>query len=754
MRRLAALAIGHSRAVVVAFALVTLALALSATRTQTNNATEALYPDHSAVADLTDEIARSFGQHDRLLVVLEGDIYTPASLTAIRSLTQRILALPDATYVSSVATAKRLEDDDGFLSVGELLPPGTPAADDIRALRAYLTTSPMYRNVTLIGADGRDASLVVEYRDGIDAAAFARSVESAVADGWSGPHALAGQAFTSMELQTIIRRDLPVLGATALALIVLLLFLNFRTVHGTLLPFVQIVLGVIWGMGLFHLLGHELMALTVIGPIAVMAVGSSFSLHLLGRFYYELARGASKQQAIHRMLGETGVGVVISGFAISAAMSTFLLSDLAMVRGLGLVASLGVLAALLASVLLLPALLNILPVPRRVDDPEQPGALGRGLGVLANIVTRRRRAVLAIAAIVVVAGGLGATRIHANTSILAFFPEHGPTRTSVGTVERVMGGSSSITARVEGDLGDPAVLAAMERFQRDARQLEGVGASQSIANVLRAINQTLTGEDALPSTRQAVAQELLLYQSSGSPADLARFMTLDGRQALVSFITASTSTDRSARLADDLASLARRDFGSSARVQLIGQPLMEVDIERSMLHDFLLSLTLAIGLVVLIDSFVRSFRAAAVTILALLATVALQYGILGWLGLTLNLATMLMGALAIGVGDYAIHLTVRYMEERRRGLDPEAAVSHTLLTSGRQIVFTALTLGAGFSALSFANFVPVATLGGLMLLTVALVGLATLTLLPAASLTVFRHPHTRFQGSSEVSIDA
>ncbi len=173
-----------------------------------------------------------------------------------------------------------------------------------------------------------------------------------------------------------------------------------------------------------------------------------------------------------------------------------------------------------------------------------------------------------------------------------------------------------------------------------------------------------------------------------------------------------------------------------------------------MRHDFLVSLSLAIILVLIIDSFVRSFRAAAVTILALLATIALQYGILGWFGLPLNLATMLMGALAIGVGDYAIHLTVRYMEERRRGLDPEAAIDETLLTSGRQIVFTALTLGGGFSALIFAKFVPVSTLGSLMVLTVVLVGIATLTLLPAAMLVALRDPHLRWTPFTEVTQDA
>ncbi len=749
MSRLAGFATKHARLVITAFALATILLAASARLTQTNNATDALYPDHSPVAALTRTIGDSFDQHERLLVVLNGDIYTPAALDAVRTLTSDLERIPGATRVTSVATAKRLADDGGFLSVGNLLPSSSPSPSEVASIRIYLQTSPMYRNVNLVSRDGRTASVIVEYQSGIDAAAFARTVDVTVTRDWPGSHALAGQAYTSMELQAIIRRDLPVLASIAIGLILLMLFLNFRTFHGTILPLVQILVGVVWGMGLYHILGGELMALTVIGPVAVMAVGSSFSLHLLGRYYYELARGTKKLEAIRLMLSETGLGVLVSGLAISAAMSTFLLSDLAMVRGVGLIAALGVLSVLLASLVLLPALLSALPSPKAIHDPERPGALGKGLRSLANGVSRRRRAILAATGILLALGIWGATRIEANTSVLAFFPANGPTRTSVAQVEHALGGSASITAWIQADIEDPAVLRSMEHFQQAASNLDGVGTSQSIADVLRALNLTLAGQDSLPSTRQAVAQELLLYQSSGNPRDLSRFMTVDGKQAIVTFITRSMSTGRSAELEQQLARLAKSSFGDLAQVRFVGEPLMERDIELSMRHDFRISLTLAMALVLLIDSLVRSFRAASVTILALLTTVVLQYGLLGWLGLPLNLATMLMGALAIGVGDYAIHLTVRYMEERRRGLGPEAAMEHTLVTSGRQIVFTALTLGAGFGALMFADFVPVSTLGGLMVVTVVLVGLATLILLPAVSLTAFRNPRTRIQPNPE-----
>ena len=69
------------------------------------------------------------------------------------------------------------------------------------------------------------------------------------------------------------------------------------------------------------------------------------------------------------------------------------------------------------------------------------------------------------------------------------------------------------------------------------------------------------------------------------------------------------------------------------------------------------------------------------TIIVLISTIVVQYGFLGLSGVPFNLATALAGALAIGVGDYAIHFTVRYMEDRRRGLPPEEAIEMALSTS-------------------------------------------------------------------------
>jgi len=746
VRLLISLALRRSALVVAVFALLTGFLAYRASNTRSDGRTDALYPPEAEAALLDDQLATEFGQGERLLLVVEGDIWTADALSALQGLTGAIARLDGSQDVSSLASAKRLDDDDGFLVVGDLIPADPTDAAAVADARAYLAQAGMYQDVSFVTANGFKASLIVEYQSEIDAADFARRVSETTERLWPGEHALAGAAFTTMELRNIIARDLPVLGAIALALIVTMLWLNFRSARRTVLALVQILIGVIWGMGLFELLGQQLMALTVIGPIAVMAVGASFSMHLLGRYDYELARGTEKLEALRRTFQRTGLGVAVSGLAISAAMSTFLLSDLAMVRGLGLIAALGVLSSLAAALLLLPALLKLLSDPVKVPDPEAPGGIQGLLAGLSRLVTRRTRAVLIIAALLIAGALAGLPRIEADTSILAFFPEDGPTRNSVRTVEETLGGSSVVQLRIDGDILDPATLAAMEAFQAEAKALPEIGGAQSVTHVLRAIHETLTGEDALPGSRPAAAQELLLYTSSGGASELGKLLTWDERSALVNLTATSTSTTRGRELVAELERIADETLGEVAVVGLTGQAVLELAVEDAMRHDFLISVTLAIALVLMIDSLVRSFRAAAVTILALVATIALQYGLLGWAGIPLNLATMLMGALAIGVGDYAIHLTVRYMEERDSGRTPEGAVAHAIVTSGRQILFTAATLGLGFFALTYANFVPVATLGWLMVLTVVLVGLATLTLLPAVALVAFRNPHPGLTG--------
>jgi hypothetical protein len=445
------------------------------------------------------------------------------------------------------------------------------------------------------------------------------------------------------------------------------------------------------------------------------------------------------------MLEETGLGVFVSGLAIAASMTTFLLSDLGMVRGLGAFAALGVGSSMIMSLSLLPALLILLPAPRTRLLREEGAGLPKALDGLGVLVGRHPKAILLVGGAILLVAAFGIFRIVPNTSLIGFFRSDSAVIKGMHAVDRAFGGSTSVKMLVDGDLQDPALLKAMLAYQEDVRSIPGMGASTSIASLMRSIHEALTGERGLPESRDLVAQELLVYQSSGTVEDLASMTNLDYTEGLVTFIVPRMSTHDTELLFARLKEEAKRIIGDRAKVSFAGDILSETAVEAVIIRDFIISLTLALSLVILIDSLIRSLRAALVTISVLVFTIVLQYGILGIFGLPFNLATALAGALAIGVGDYAIHFTVRYMEDRRRGKSPEAAVRHALATSGRSVFFTALTIGGGFAVMTFSQFMPVATLGSVMVITVAIVRMATLSLLPAACLVFLRDPISRME---------
>jgi uncharacterized protein len=400
------------------------------------------------------------------------------------------------------------------------------------------------------------------------------------------------------------------------------------------------------------------------------------------------------------MLGKTGLGVFVSDLAISASMLTFLLSEVDMIRGMGLLTAVGTISCMFASFVLLPVMLNLLPAPRVRMRTEKYGGVSVYLRKLGAWIGRHTKAVLTTGAILVILSLVGIVRIVPDSSLIAYFPKDSAAVRGMLAVEKAFGGSTTVSMVVNGDFQDPEFLKRLLRFQ----------------------------------------EELLVYQSSGSANDVTSQVNLNYSQGLVTIIVPRVSTSETKLIIARLGALVKTTLGDRATVEFTGDCFIESMLEDIVLRDFAISLSLALLHVLMIDSLIRSLRAALVTIIVLFFTIVLQYGVQGFFGLTFNMASALMGALAIGVGDYAIHLTVRYMEDRRNGLTPEKAIEEAVATSGRSIVYTSLTLGGGFAALTFSNFVPVATLGKLMIFTVFAVGIASLTILPAACLIFLRNP--------------
>ena len=99
-----------------------------------------------------------------------------------------------------------------------------------------------------------------------------------------------------------------------------------------------------------------------------------------------------------------------------------------------------------------------------------------------------------------------------------------------------------------------------------------------------------------------------------------------------------------------------------------------------------------------------------------IAAGVMMFGLMGYLGITLNITTSLMTCILVGVGvDYTVHFLWHLRDHLRDGDSFDNAIANTFKISGRGILFNGLSVVMGFSALLFSVFVPVRIFGILIM---------------------------------------
>lgn len=188
---------------------------------------------------------------------------------------------------------------------------------------------------------------------------------------------------------------------------------------------------------------------------------------------------------------------------------------------------------------------------------------------------------------------------------------------------------------------------------------------------------------------------------------------------------------RTAALADEL-----EETEPASAVTFTGSPVFRDEQLAAIVRSLLLSLPVAVLLcVLLVAGFTGSFRLAVLSIVPVLLVVVWLYGFMAIAGFGINVVTATIGAISIGVGiDFATHMTMRMVEERKRHDTPEASLLAAVGGTGTALTGSALTSIAGFSVLALAPMPMFATYGLLTALMILFALIASLIVLPSVLL--------------------
>ena len=694
---------------------------------------------------------REFGGGRVLIIAVAGDgLFTPGGLRYLDRISRDIARLPLIERVQSLATANVVrqlpaqDGDDGGIEVTPLVGDRLETAAGAAAVRQDALDDPLLRG-DLVSADGRVTALVISTDEArIDEVRgevieqIRGIVDTARPAGlttyFNGPLEIS-ETYNRITLAN--QQDLtpPVLLITIVAL-----YAMFRSVRKVALLVFAIGVSVAWTLGLYGLLLYWMHVLTSVLTPLVVVLAVADDVHIVQHFDREMREHGDRQRAFESTISHLVTPLFGASATTALGLLSLATSDVVAVHSFGVGAATGVMVDMMVSIVLVPTVL----VWMRPDThtPPQEAWLLVPLRRLGRWSFTHATPVLVVTALVLAAAITGVLRLRVDTNHVNFFAPGHPLHESADLMDRELAGIYSFNVMLDGppeSIARPDVMARMDRLADALRRQPQVRKVTSVADYVKRTNQQLEGGAdaayALPQAPGGIAQELFVFGlSDEGRTELARVVASDYSRAHLTVKLASMSSDVVFEQIFEAERLARDAFaGSDVTPTVTGAGRIFATLDHYLVTSQVTSFGTAFVTVFAVIFLV--FRSAKFGLLAIVANVvpvAAVLGLMGWIGISLNVATIMVASVALGVvDDDTIHFIGRFRRETAHGAAADVAVERAAMDEGRASLTTALVNSLSFGVLWFSEYKPTAWFGSLLAVTMAVAFLAEIFIVPA-----------------------
>jgi hypothetical protein len=690
-------------------------------------------------------IRAEFGGRNTVMVGIvprQGDVWRPEILEIVQRVTQTALRLPDVMAQNVVSLAapgvRHVSDRDGTLAVDYLMREVPRTPEGIAELRWKLESDPQLAGM-LVTPDQRMALVIVDFyhRDDAEPGALARAVLTLAEPHRNAPvdFHFAGEpmlVFSDLEQTATMQRRIP----ATFVVIALMMLLSFRSLQGMVIPMLTATLSTLWALGIMGHVGIAIDTWNSAVPILLIAVAAAHSAQMLKRYVEEVVRLGDNTAAVIESTIKIGPVMIAAGTTATLGFASLALFGVQSIANFGLSCAFGIAAAVVLEMTFIPALRAILPAPRRT--PSESGWTKRVLESLERSVVRDGgRPVLIGTAVVLGISLLGAAQIRTYGPTREYMPRDSTTRRDLEAIERHFPGTTTMTVLYEGEPGSAKSVPVLQHMAALQAELEGdplTLRTASLADLVKTLHKTFNPEDPtpyrVPDSQELVSQLIFLGES---PA----FERFTDRSYAKGLLMAYLHDDDSARVGPLMHRLERwlKEHPAPAGTKVLlaggaGPTVLAVN-EHTTIGKLLNTLVVLFTIYLVSSIVLRSAAGGLYVITPILITIVELFGVIGWMGIRLDMGSATVIAMAAGIGaDYAIYFLYRLREERLRQATDEEALAIAMATSGRAVLFVAASIGAGFAVMAISPFLGMWLFGTLMPTAMLLSCLSALTIMP------------------------
>lgn len=746
LKRMGDIVVTHPKKFIVVLLLISAIFISNIPKITIDTSTEGfLYKDDPALVKY-EAFKEQYGQDEKIMVVVRTkDVFDLNFLQKLQKLHNELADnISHLNDITSLVNARNTRGEDETLIVEDLLDVFPQNNQDLAKIKDLATHNVMYQNL-LFNDDTTLTTIILEpsayeeneNMDALDGfgeeeedvkqeflkdTSKSEMVDAAqkIIDKYNADDFevfIAGSLAVNDYNKKSVQKDMQKFVKLVLLMMMIFLYIVFRRVSAVFLPMFIVGISLLSTIGFMAFTGTPITIPTQILPSFLLAVGIGAVVHLLAMFFKDFNQNKDKNKAISYSLGHSGLAIIMTSLTTAAGLLSFATADLAPIADLGIFAAFGVMIALLNTLVLLPALLAILPLkPAQEKEKEKSQKMDKFLDRIAIFTYNNAKTIASVGLVIFVISLYLGTKVEFKHDPLSWQPDNSPVRYSTEVVDKNLKGSVTMEVLIdthkENGLYDVELLNKIDTLVQKAQMIENdkyfVGKGWSVVEIIKEIHKALHNNEAkyyaITNNSALIPQEILLFENSGSD-DLEDVVNSNFSQARITFKLPWMEAGEYEELNNELEALIKSELGNNVEITLTGMvPLFQRTLAGAM-NSMATSYVVAFALIaVMMIILLGSVKIGLISMIPNVLPVVMTIGFMGLVGMPLDMFTMLVGAIVIGLSvDDTVHFFHNFAKYHHQGYNVKESVEQTMMGTGRALVATTVVLSLGFYIYMFAS---------------------------------------------------
>ena len=496
----------------------------------------------------------------------------------------------------------------------------------------------------------------------------------------------------------------------------------FRQIKMLIISLTSILISLIWVSGIMALSNISINVISYLTFNLLMIIGVSDAIHLLMKYHEEINKNNNKRSALEVVIEKIGSALFLTSFTTAVGFMSLSITNIRILQEFGVIMGVGIGILFIITIIIMPIMLLYIGVPEKTHINRLILKRKKSLSFQSlKAVQQYPKVIILISSLILMLSVYGIYQIDSNVTVLGDLKPSNKLYKDITFVEENFGGTLPLEIVVS-SIGTP--------LSKDLYLKTNATNTIDDSNFYTKINNFMVKLDTYENIKSVTGY----WNIDGSlNAQQKRYTNKDRTEIRISCGIENIDSNQADWLKKSIINDYIEIFETENGLKVTGSTLLALKMNRYLIASLLNSFIIAfIVIFISMNILFRSVKLSLVSIIPNIIPLLFAGAVMGFFGIELRPATAMTFSIALGIAvDDTIHFLSRFRSEYLLTKSHEKSTTTTILTTGRAIIGTSITLGMGFLVLIFSNFKPNFEFGILATIILIVALLSSLILLPA-----------------------